>query len=132
MRSSKVITKTTTSLLNGTFVMHSLVLKMNGLREGKESAPYLKDENLSMCLFDLFFAGTDTTQQTFQWFLLMLSYYPEIQKKLRQEIESEIGDRIPTHEDRNSMPLCHGFHRRDIENKKCDSEWCSPLCCRYF
>ena len=49
-------------------------------------------------------AGTNTSQQTFQWLLLLLSYYPNEQKKLRQEIESEIGDRIPTHEDKSR---CH-------------------------
>ncbi|CAG2119682.1 unnamed protein product [Medioppia subpectinata] len=78
--------------------------KNDALRDGKESAPYLTDDNLSMTIFDLFFAGTDTSQQTFQWLLLFLCYYPEMQQKLRQEIESQIGDRMPTHEDRNR---CH-------------------------
>ena len=78
--------------------------KNDALREGKESAPYLNDINLSMCIFDLFLAGTDTSQQTFRWLLLFVTYYPEIQKKLRQEIESQIGDRLPIQEDRNR---CH-------------------------
>ncbi|CAG2102040.1 unnamed protein product [Medioppia subpectinata] len=78
--------------------------KNDALRDGKESAPYLTDANLSMAIIDLFIAGTDTTQQTFQWILLLMTYYPEMQKKLRQEIESQIGDRMPTHEDRNR---CH-------------------------
>ena len=78
--------------------------KNDALREGKESAPYLTDANLAMCIFDLFIAGTDTSQETFNWILLFMTYYPEFQKKLRQEIENEIGDRIPTHEDRNR---CH-------------------------
>ena len=33
-----------------------------------------------------------------------MTYYPKTQQKLRQEIESEIGDRIPEYEDRNR---CH-------------------------
>ncbi|CAG2172180.1 unnamed protein product [Oppiella nova] len=78
--------------------------KNEALREGKESAPYLTDDNLAMAVFDLFFAGTDTSQQTFQWILLLMTYYPEMQRKLRQEIETQIGDRMPTHEDRNR---CH-------------------------
>ncbi|CAG2108400.1 unnamed protein product [Medioppia subpectinata] len=41
---------------------------------------------------------------TFQWIVLLMTYYPEMQQKLRQEIESQIGDRMPTHEDRNR---CH-------------------------
>ncbi|CAG2115773.1 unnamed protein product [Medioppia subpectinata] len=78
--------------------------KNDALRDGKESAPYLTDANLAMTVMDLFFAGTDTSQGTFQWLLLFICYYPEMQKKLRQEIESQIGDRMPTHEDRNR---CH-------------------------
>ncbi|CAG2112368.1 unnamed protein product, partial [Medioppia subpectinata] len=82
--------------------------KNDALRDGKESAPYLTDTNLSMAIIDLFIAGTDTTQQTFQWIILLMTYYPEMQQKLRQEIEqeieSQIGDRMPTHEDRNR---CH-------------------------
>jgi cytochrome P450 len=81
-----------------------ITAKNEALREGKESTPYLTDENLAMTIFDLFFAGTDTSQQTFQWLLILLSYYPEMQRKLRQEIETQIGDRMPTHEDRNR---CH-------------------------
>ena len=78
--------------------------KNDALNEGKESAPYLTDENLAMTVYDLYFAGTDTSHHIFQWILLFLTYYPEMQQKLRQEIESEIGDRIPTHEDRDR---CH-------------------------
>ena len=78
--------------------------KNDALREGKESAPYLTDANLIITIMDIFLAGTDTSHHSFNWALLLLSYYPEVQKKLRQEIESEIGDRIPTHEDRNR---CH-------------------------
>ena len=81
-----------------------ITAKNEALREGKESAPYLTDDNLALVVFDLFLAGTDTSQMTFQWLLLFLSYYPSVQRKLRQEIETQIGDRMPTHEDRNR---CH-------------------------
>ena len=81
-----------------------ITAKNDALRAGKESVTYLTDQNLGMAVFDLIFAGTDTSQQTFHWLLLLLVYYPEIQKKLRQEIESQIGNRLPTHEDRNR---CH-------------------------
>ena len=81
-----------------------ITAKNEALREGKESAPYLTDENLAMAVFDLFIAGTDTSQMTFRWLLLHMTYNKEIERKLREEIESEIGDRMPTHEDRNR---CH-------------------------
>ena len=78
--------------------------KNDAIREGKESAPYLTDKNLAMCIFDMFFAGTDTSQKTFHWLLLNLCYYQEMQQMLRQEIENQIGDRLPTHEDKSH---CH-------------------------
>ena len=57
-----------------------------------------------MAVFDLFFAGTDTSQNTFRWIVLHMLYDKEMEKKLREEIASHIGDRMPTHEDRNR---CH-------------------------
>ena len=81
-----------------------ITAKNEALREGKESAPYLTDESLSLAIFDLFFAGTDTSQTTFRWILLYLTLLPEMQQKMREEIDSQIGDRIPIYEDRNR---CH-------------------------
>ncbi|XP_054154801.1 steroid 17-alpha-hydroxylase/17,20 lyase-like [Oppia nitens] len=81
-----------------------IAAKNDAIRDGKESADYLIDDNLLMSLMDLFFAGTDTTHFTFRWLLLVLAYYPAIQTRLRQEILAEIGDRMPSHEDRHR---CH-------------------------
>ncbi|CAG2173725.1 unnamed protein product [Oppiella nova] len=81
-----------------------ITAKNEALREGKESAPYLTDDNLAMMSCDLFLGGTDTSHVTFRWMILLMTYYPEMQRKLRQEIETQIGDRMPTHEDRNR---CH-------------------------
>ncbi|CAG2165254.1 unnamed protein product [Oppiella nova] len=78
--------------------------KNEALRGHKESSPYLTDDNLAMAVFDLFIAGSESSENSFQWMLLLMTYYPEVQKKLRQEIETQIGDRMPTHEDRNR---CH-------------------------
>ena len=41
--------------------------------------------------------------------LLLLSYYPEIQKNLRQEIVSNIGDRIPIQEDIHNCHYVNAF-----------------------
>ncbi|XP_054158364.1 steroid 17-alpha-hydroxylase/17,20 lyase-like [Oppia nitens] len=74
------------------------------LRDGRESAIHLTDDRLAMCVFDMFYAGIETSEITFQWLLLLLAYYPEMQIRLKQEIESEIGDRLPRHQDRQQ---CH-------------------------
>ncbi|CAG2174686.1 unnamed protein product [Oppiella nova] len=81
-----------------------ITAKNEALREGKEWAPYLTDDNLAMSAMSLFLGGISTSQNTFQWIVLLMCYYPEVQRKLRQEIETQIGDRMPTHEDRNR---CH-------------------------
>ena len=78
--------------------------KNNALKEGKEKASHLKDANLAMCAMQALLVGSDTSVHTFEWCLLFLAYYPEVQKKLREEIECQIGNRAPTHEDRNH---CH-------------------------
>mgnify|MGYP004534001663 CR=1 FL=1 len=57
-----------------------------------------------MAVFDLFLAGTQTSRMTFRWSLLHMLYNKDIEKKLRREVETVIGDRIPTHEDKNR---CH-------------------------
>ena len=79
------------------------------LKDGKNEAAHLSDANLAITTLDAFFGGTDTTINTFDWILLLLGYYPEVQKKLRQEIENQIGDRIPTHEDRNHCNYVMSF-----------------------
>lgn len=77
--------------------------------EQKESVPYLTDHNLTMVLFDLFLAGTDTTQYTLRWELLIMATYPEIQKKLREEIAEQLGDRIATQEDKSRCHYVNAF-----------------------
>ena len=42
-------------------------------------------------IHDLFIAGTETTATTLQWILLCLMHFPEVQKKLRNEIVDVFG-----------------------------------------
>ena len=75
----------------------------------KDSAIHITDENLSLCLSDLILGGVDTTGNIFLWALLYMTYYPDIQRKLRQEISDLIGDRMPTHEDSNRCNYVMAF-----------------------
>ena len=56
-------------------------------------------------LFDLFFAGTDTTTTTLDWAILFLCKCPHVQKRLHQEIEEHTGNsRRVSLSDRPNMP----------------------------
>ncbi|XP_068116387.1 cytochrome P450 2J6-like [Hyperolius riggenbachi] len=63
------------------------------------------DENLLICVADLFFAGTASTSATLEWSLLYMMAFPDIQEKCRKEIDDIRGDRgHVTYEDRVRMP----------------------------
>ncbi|XP_068116386.1 cytochrome P450 2B4-like [Hyperolius riggenbachi] len=72
-------------------------------RDGHNST--FDDENLLICVADLFLAGTETTSATLEWSLLYMMAFPDIQEKCRKEIDDIRGDRgHVTYEDRVRMP----------------------------
>uniref|UniRef100_A0A6I8SE43 Uncharacterized protein n=1 Tax=Xenopus tropicalis TaxID=8364 RepID=A0A6I8SE43_XENTR len=68
------------------------------------SGKYFHDDNLTILVFDLFVAGMETTSTTLRWALLLMMKYPEIQKKVQDEIEKVIGSAEPRAEHRKDMP----------------------------
>ncbi|XP_059196417.1 cytochrome P450 2J2-like [Centropristis striata] len=63
------------------------------------------EENLIMCVLDLFGAGSETTGGTMRWAFLYMAKYPEIQEKVQAEIDRVIGQsRQPSMEDRANLP----------------------------
>ncbi|MED6277997.1 hypothetical protein CHARACLAT_019224 [Characodon lateralis] len=80
----------------------SFLIKM-GEKEDKPSGFDFK--NLCFCIMDLFGAGTETTTTTLHWGLLYMIYYPDIQERVRAEIDAVIGpSRQPSMTDRDNMP----------------------------
>lgn len=62
-------------------------------------------ERLCFCSLDLFIAGTETTSTTLYWGLLYMIKYPEIQRKVQEEIDRVVGSsRQPSVADRENMP----------------------------
>ncbi|XP_068136096.1 cytochrome P450 2K1-like [Hyperolius riggenbachi] len=74
-------------------------------QEGKaESVKYFHDDNLTALVDNLFGAGMETTATTLRWGLLLMMKYPDIQKKVQDEIERVIGKAKPKIEHRKEMP----------------------------
>ncbi|XP_077144290.1 cytochrome P450 2B4-like [Ranitomeya variabilis] len=74
-------------------------------KEQEERKSTFNNENLFICVSDLFIAGTETTSSTLEWCLLYMMMYPDIQEKCREEIDKIRGDRDHLdYKDRLSMP----------------------------
>ncbi|XP_033110807.1 cytochrome P450 2J6-like [Anneissia japonica] len=62
-------------------------------------------DTLWRIVLDLFAAGSESTSTTILWMILYLVNYPEVQKKLQQEMDEVLGqEKKPTWGDRQSMP----------------------------
>lgn len=56
---------------------------------------------------ELFVAGTETTATALRWFCLFMIRYPEVQEKMRKEVNDVIGtSRFPRLEDKPRLPYC--------------------------
>ncbi|XP_058013182.1 cytochrome P450 2W1-like isoform X2 [Ahaetulla prasina] len=75
---------------------------------GKKST--FHNPNVVASVLDLVMAGTETTATTLQWTVLMMMKYPEIQRKVQQEIQRVVGsERLPVYEDRKQMPFTNAM-----------------------
>ncbi|KAL8615093.1 hypothetical protein ACOMHN_009169 [Nucella lapillus] len=80
----------------------------------------LDEDNLRMCIADLFMAGTETTSTAILWALLFFLHHPHVQDKCFQEISDVIGPhRPPSMSDRPKMmyleaTICEVLRRADI------------------
>ncbi|NXE74874.1 CP2K6 protein, partial [Cochlearius cochlearius] len=99
-----------------TFIEHLKTLDRNDQRsfidtflvrqqeeKGKANG-YFCNENLIEVVRNLFVAGMETTSTTLRWGFLLMMKYPEIQKKVQEEIEQVIGSNPPRIEHRTQMP----------------------------
>ncbi|XP_034002506.1 cytochrome P450 2J6-like [Trematomus bernacchii] len=75
------------------------------MEKNKDSDLGFTETNLALCSLDLFLAGTETTSTTLQWALVYLIKYPDIQEKVKAEIDRVIGhNRQPSMADRPNLP----------------------------
>lgn len=73
--------------------------------EEKGEPHYFSKIQLRNVVFDLWFAGQETTSGTLTWGIAYLICYPEVQKKLHEELDRVIGSgRMITLSDKSSLP----------------------------
>ncbi|XP_040844341.1 steroid 21-hydroxylase isoform X1 [Ochotona curzoniae] len=71
----------------------------------------LLEGHVHMAAVDLFVGGTETTAITLSWAVAFLLHHPEIQRRLQEELDLELGpeatsSRVP-YKDRTRLPLLH-------------------------
>ncbi|NP_001289295.1 cytochrome P450 2K4-like precursor [Phalacrocorax carbo] len=108
--------KEISAFIKVTFIEHLKALDRNDQRsfidaflvrqqeENGKANEYFSNENLIEVVRNLFAAGMETTSTTLRWGLLLMMKYPEIQKKVQEEIEQVIGSTPPRIEHRTQMP----------------------------
>ena len=66
---------------------------------------YLNETELRAVLHDFFLAGTDTTSYTLRWGLLFMMKFPDVQKRVHEEIDRVVGkNRLPQLTDKPNLP----------------------------
>ncbi|NWY04852.1 CP2K1 protein, partial [Nothoprocta ornata] len=99
-----------------TFVEHLKTLDKNDQRsfidaflvkqqeEKSTTDRYFHNGNLLSLVSNLFTAGVETISTTLNWSFLLMLKYPEIQRKVQEEIDRVIGSNRPRIEHRSQMP----------------------------
>ncbi|XP_015276492.1 PREDICTED: cytochrome P450 2K4-like [Gekko japonicus] len=104
------------AFIQATFIEHLRELDVNDQRsfvdvflirqqeEKNKTDGFFHNENLKNVVRDFFVAGTETTSATLCWGVLLMMKYPEIQKKVQEEITEVIGSAQPQIEHRAKLP----------------------------
>ncbi|XP_071961580.1 steroid 17-alpha-hydroxylase/17,20 lyase-like [Antedon mediterranea] len=72
--------------------------------ETDSSASKLTDVHIKHIVSDLFFAGTDTSTASLLWAVACMMDNPDVQEKIKKELDDVIGDRPPRLSDRGKLP----------------------------
>ncbi|KAG0716064.1 Cytochrome P450 2L1 [Chionoecetes opilio] len=73
-------------------VIDGYLIEMESQKDDPEST--CSDNDLAFLVFDLFFAGSETTVNTFIWMCYYLAAHPHVQRKLHAEIDEVLPDGV--------------------------------------
>ncbi|XP_072035387.1 cytochrome P450 2U1-like [Amphiura filiformis] len=66
---------------------------------------YLQEYNMHAALYLMFMAGVGNISETLEWCCLYMMAYPDIQKKIQEELDSVVGrNRLPQVSDQEQLP----------------------------
>lgn len=71
-----------------------------------EGGAGMDDRQLRDELVTMFIAGNETTAVTMTWLFYLLDQHPDIDRKVREEIDQVLGDRSPTAADLEKLVYC--------------------------
>ena len=61
------------------------------MKSAEEGRSKITEDWLLYIVIEFFVAGSDTTTLSFQWLMLFMIKYPDVQKKVQSEIDSILG-----------------------------------------
>ncbi|KAG0443136.1 hypothetical protein HPB47_015247 [Ixodes persulcatus] len=86
------------------FTHSMLAAREEAIEQEKNDAQYLTEANMVQILTDIWGAGTGTTTAQLEWLCLTMTRKPEIQEKMKKEIEKNLGQDRPKLQDREKLP----------------------------
>ncbi|NXA08785.1 CP1A4 protein, partial [Sapayoa aenigma] len=91
-------------------ITDSLIEHCQEKNVGEDTHVQLSNEKIINIVNDLFGAGFDTVTTALSWSLMYVALYPNIQKKIQEELDQTIGrERRPRLSDRGTLPYTEAF-----------------------
>ncbi|XP_039629110.1 cytochrome P450 1A1 [Polypterus senegalus] len=91
-------------------ITDSLIEHCQDKKVDENSNIQISDDKIISIVNDLFGAGFDTVTSSLSWALLYLSLYPEIQKKIHEEIDMNVDkEHGPRLSDKSKLPYVEAF-----------------------
>ncbi|XP_068060458.1 cytochrome P450 1A4-like [Anomalospiza imberbis] len=91
-------------------ITDSLIGHCQEKNAGEDAHVQLSNEKIIHIVNDLFGAGFDTVATALSWSLMYLALYPDVQKKIQEELDRTIGrERRPRLSDRGTLPYTEAF-----------------------
>ena len=79
-------------------------------QENKDVEPVFTFDEMNVVLLDILVAGSETVPTTIRWAILYLINFPDIQKRLQQEIDEAIPpEKTPCLDDKVKLPYIEAF-----------------------